>query len=67
MSGKACAQHRDDDPLGGEIGLGHRRRIALLRDLERVGVDAHRRLAAGERGAQRNLEQRIGHLATAIA
>ena len=45
ISGKAWRQHRDDDPLGSEIGLGHRRLVVLVRDLERVGIDPHDRLA----------------------
>ena len=59
MSGNRRGQDRDDCPLGGEIGLGDRRLVVLLGHLERVGIDPHDLLAAGQRGAQRNFKQRV--------
>ncbi len=69
---EGARQHLDDDPLGGEIGLGHRGLVVLVGDLERIGIDAHHRLAAGECGAQRDIQKGIlfchpGHAAFAPA
>ena len=59
--GEGLAQHVEDDPLGGEIGLGERRLVVLFADVERIGVDSHRRLAAGNRGAQCDLQEPVAH------
>src|SRR4029077_15515486 len=46
--------------FGGEIGLGDRRLVVLVRDLAgRIGISAHYGFAASCGGAQRNSEQRI--------
>ena len=52
------AQPRDDHAMRGEVGLGQRRTIVLVRDLERMAVHGEDRLARAprdldDRGAQR--------------
>ena len=65
--GKGVAEHGDDDPLGAEIGLGHRGLVGFLANVEISRVDPHDRLAGRHRGAPRDFEQLIARFAHAAA
>ena len=54
--GKGRHQPVDDDPLGGEIGLGHRGLVALVANVEFFGIDLEDRLAGVDRRPADDIE-----------
>src|SRR6266478_8492534 len=54
--GKGRHQPVDDDPLGGEVGLGHRGLVGLVANVELFGIDLEDRLAGDDRRPAHNIE-----------
>src|SRR5204863_433715 len=54
--GKGRQQPVEDDPLGGEIGLGHQGLVGLMANVEFFGVDFEDGLTGGDRRAADDVE-----------